>query len=127
MEYGVDNISDSGAAVDFTTAINWLTTISPSNRGDGIPDGNYVRCTTALPCDVPTLMSAVAVKVYVLIRSENTTPGYTDSKVYCLSSSGCPAGEIPSRSLGPFNDGFKRHLFTQTVRLTNISARRETP
>lgn len=127
VEYGVDNISDSGAAVDFTTAINWLTTTSPSNRGDGIPDGNYVRCTTALPCDVPTLMSAVAVKVYVLIRSENTTPGYTDSKVYCLSSSGCPAGEMPSRSLGPFNDGFKRHLFTQTVRLTNISARRETP
>jgi type IV pilus assembly protein PilW len=30
-------------------------------------------------------------------------------------------------AVGPFNDGYKRHLFTQTIRLTNISMRRETP
>lgn len=127
VEYGVDNLGDSGAAVDFTSVINWASVTSPTNRGDGTPDGSYVRCTTAIPCTVAQLMNTVAVKVYVLIRSENTTAGYTDSKVYCLSSSGCPAGESPSRTLGPFGDGYKRHLFTQTVRLNNISARRETP
>jgi len=127
VEYGVDNLSDSGAAVDFTAAINWASVTSPTNRGDGSPDGSYVRCTTAAACTVAQLMNTVAVKIYVLIRSENTTPGYTDSKVYCLSSTGCPAGDSPSRTLGPFNDGFKRHLFTQTVRLNNISSRRETP
>lgn len=120
VEFGIDNVSDSGAAVDFTTAISWADTAnltSPRNRGDGTPDGNYVRCTTAVPCTVAQLMNAVAVKLYVLVRSEKTTPGYTDTKTY----------EMGSTTLGPFNDAYKRHLFTQTVRLTNISARRETP
>ena len=127
VEYGVDNLSDSGAAVDYTAAVNWASATSPSNRGDGTPDGSYVRCTTATPCTMAQLMNTVAIKLYVLIRSEVATSGYVDSKVYCLSSSGCPTGESPSRVLGPFNDGFKRHLFAQTVRLNNISTRRETP
>ncbi|OGB08032.1 MAG: hypothetical protein A3E79_18250 [Burkholderiales bacterium RIFCSPHIGHO2_12_FULL_61_11] len=120
VEYGIDNISDSGEAVDFTTAINWAdpaNLTSPRNRGDGIPDNAYVRCTTAAPCTADQLMNAVAVKLYVLVRSEKTTPGYTDTKKY----------EMGSTTLGPFNDAYKRHLFTQTVRLTNLSARRETP
>lgn len=124
VEFGIDNVSDSGAAVDFTSAISWANTAnltSPTNRGDGIPDGNYVRCTTAVPCTTAQLMNAVAVKLYVLVRSEKTTPGYTDTKTYQMSSTG------GSTTLGPFNDAYQRHLFTQTVRLTNISARRETP
>jgi len=120
VEYGIDNISDSGEAVNFTAAINWVDTTnltSPRNRGDGIPDGNYIRCTTATPCTAAQLVNVVAVKLYVLVRSEQKTPGYTDSKTYNLGST----------SLGPFNDAYKRHLFTQTVRLTNVSSRRETP
>lgn len=120
VEFGIDNISDSGEAVNFTTAINWVdpaNLTSPRNRGDGIPDNAYVRCTTATPCTADQLMNAVAVKLYVLVRSEKATPGYSDTKTY----------EMGSTTLGPFNDAYKRHLFTQTVRLTNISARRETP
>ena len=125
VELGLDTVSDSGGPVTFSTAITWAdpaNLTSPTNRGDGVPD-SYVRCTTASPCTVAQLMNAVAVKIYVLVRSENQTPGYTDTKSYCLASS-CPtAGD----RIGPFNDSFKRHLFTQTVRLTNVSARRETP
>lgn len=120
VEFGIDNISDSGEAVDFTTAVNWFdpaNLTSPRNRGDGTPDNAYVHCTTAIPCTATKLMNAVAVKLYVLVRSEKTTPGYTDTKKY----------EMGSTTLGPFDDAYKRHLFTQTVRLTNISARRETP
>ena len=62
-------------------------------------------------------MNLVAVKLYVLVRSDVVTPGYTDVKTYNLGST----------TLGPFNDGFKRHLFTQTIRLVNVSTRRETP
>jgi type IV pilus assembly protein PilW len=29
--------------------------------------------------------------------------------------------------MGPFNDGFKRHLYVSTIRLPNIAGRRETP
>ncbi|MDO8440522.1 MAG: PilW family protein [Polaromonas sp.] len=120
VEYGIDNISDSGEAVDFAEEVKWADPVnltSPRNRGDGIPDNAYVRCTTAAPCTADQLMNAVAVKLYVLVRSEKATPGYTDTKKY----------EMGSTTLGPFNDAYKRHLFTQTVRLTNISGRRETP
>ncbi len=120
VEYGIDNVSDSGEAVNLTSVVLWADNknlISPRNRGDGIPDGNYIRCTTATPCTAAQLVNAVAVKLYVLVRSEQKTPGYTDSKTYNLGST----------SLGPFSDAYKRHLFTQTVRLTNVSSRRETP
>ena len=101
-------------------AITWgdsSTKLSPTNRGDGVPDGAYIRCTTAVPCTVAQLANVVALKLYVLVRSDLASPGYADVKTYAMGST----------SLGPFNDGFKRHLFTQTVRMTNISSRRETP
>lgn len=125
VELGLDTVSDSGGAVTFTSAVSWADSTnltSPTNRGDGIPD-SYVHCTTASPCTAAQLMNAVAAKIYVLVRSENPTPGYTDTKSYCLASS-CPTA---ADKTGPFNDSFKRHLYAQTVRLTNVSARRETP
>lgn len=125
IELGIDNVSDAGTPVNFAAGPGWvdLTDLkSPANRGDGIPD-TYVRCTVAAPCTAAQLMNAVAVKLYVLVRSENRTPGYTDTKTYCLASS-CPTA---ADRMGPFNDGYKRHLFSQTVRLVNVSARRETP
>ncbi len=120
VEFGVDSLSDSGAAVNHAAAINWANAnikTSPTNRGDGIPEGAYVRCTTAAPCTVAQLANAVAVKIYVLIRADNITPGYVDNKTYTLGST----------TLGPFNDNYKRHLFQQTIRLQNVSSRRETP
>lgn len=120
VEFGVDNVSDSGVAVDFTSAIAWANAnnlTSPTNRGDGIPDGDFVRCTTATPCTAAQLTNTTVIKLFVLVRSDTPTPGYTDTKTYVMGSS----------SLGPFNDQYKRHLFTQSIRLTNISSRRETP
>ena len=124
VEYGRDNVSDAGTGVNFGVAVAWADTAnlnSPTNRGDGIPDGAYIRCGPG-GCSAADLMNVVALKIYALVRSETTTPGYTDTKKYCLASACAPADLI-----GPFNDGYKRHVFTQTIRLTNISARRETP
>lgn len=120
VELGVDSLSETGAAVDYSAAINWADPAAhqiPTNRGDGIPDGNFVRCTTASPCSANTLTNVVAVKLHLLVRTLTATPGYTDTKTYSLGPT----------TLGPFNDGFKRHVFSSTVRLVNISARRETP
>lgn len=120
VEYGVDDLSDSGAAVNFGATIAWANPsnkTSPTNRGDGISDGTYVRCTTGTPCTVAQLSNVVAVKLYALARSEQKTPGYLDTKTYNLGST----------TLGPFNDEYKRHLFMQTIRLTNVASRRETP
>jgi len=121
VEYGIDSKSRSGADADHSSTIVWLDAAktTPTNRGDGVPDGAYVRCTTATPCTVAQLMNVVAVKIYVLVRSSDSaaSAGYRDTKTYNLGST----------TLGPFNDGYKRHVFSQTMRLMNVASRRETP
>jgi Tfp pilus assembly protein PilW len=141
IEYGIDYLSDSGVDVindaspanRYTAAVLWgaVNPASAINRGDGFPD-TYVTCPPAtvaavnvtganIPlanvCTVAQLTNVVTVKLYVLARSRDKSPGYTDSKTYKLGSA----------TLGPFNDGYKRHVFSTTVRLTNVSGRRETP
>lgn len=123
VEYGIDDTSDTGENVDNSVAIVWLNPdnyVSPRNRGDGIPDRwvdeSGVTCTGAGIglCDAANV---VAVRIHVLARNEKATAGYTDNKTYQL-------GNI---TMGPFGDGFKRHVFSSTVRLANPSGRRETP
>ncbi len=119
IEFGVDNLSKTGALVDYTAAVNWqdpLARTTPTNRGDGVPDGNYIRCSPT--CSAANLMNVTSAKIYVLARSREASPNYTDTKTYTLGSAG---------AVGPFNDHFKRHVFTATVRLTNISGRRISP
>ena len=96
----------------------------PTNRGDGAPD-RFMRCTTAVPCSADQLRNAVATKLFLLVRNSEPTPGYVDAKTYCLASRA--ADDSCPDTAGPFNDGYKRHLFSTTVRLTSISGRRETP
>ena len=128
VEFGVDNISETGIDVisdpapanRYTSAILWANPANQNaatNRGDGVPDGDFIRCTTASPCTFARLSNVVAVKLYVLARTDKISPGYTDTKTYTLGST----------TLGPFNDKYKRHVFSTTVRLTSISGRRETP
>lgn len=125
VEIGIDDTSRTGELVDNSAAIDWL--VDPDdplaknvarNRGDGIPDGDFVRCTAATPCTAEQLTNATAVRVYVLARSREPTTGYTDTKEYQLGASG---------AVGPFNDGFKRHVYATTTRLINVSGRRERP
>jgi type IV pilus assembly protein PilW len=119
VELGVDSLSETDAAVQHDTAITWADPDfkdAATNRGDGVPDGNFVRCPAA-GCTLAELRNVVVVKLYVLVRNLQTTPGYSDQKTYNLGAD----------TVGPFNDGFKRHVFTSTVRLNNVSGRRETP
>jgi type IV pilus assembly protein PilW len=122
VELGIDSTSDTGANVVYSQAVTWTDpTIknSPSNRGDGTPDGAFVRCTAAgvAPCTAAALTNVVAAKLHVLVRNTSSARDYVDSKTYALGTT----------SLGPFNDGFKRHVYSITSRLTNISGRRQTP
>ncbi|MCG2592857.1 PilW family protein [Ramlibacter sp. XY19] len=138
VEFGIDAKSDTNEDVVPTAAVNWSNAAvktSPRNRGDGIPEGNFLRCTQVTPCTAAQMMNAVAVKVYVLVRAESTSPGYTDVKTYkmgsadtnCTSAANADASAACAPLLGPFNDGYRRHLFTQTFRLVNVAGRRETP
>lgn len=103
VEYGIDTLGRNGLP------------ISASNPGDGSAD-EYVSCPAA-GCTKDQLANIVAAKIYVLARNLEVTPGYTDSKAYKLGGTDIPAAD----------DGYKRHVFSTTVRLVNVSARREAP
>lgn len=124
IELGIDDLSKTGAAVDYGAAINWAdpdNKVTPTNRGDGVPDGDYVRCDPDCATDeltVAELMNVTSARIYVLARSREASPNYTDSKTYTLGLAG---------DVGPFDDHFKRHVFTTTVRLPNVAGRRMTP
>ena len=99
FDYGVDSAP---------AALNGFTGLP----GDGSPDA-YVAAP--LLAEWP---SVVSVRVSLISRSLSRSPGYTDAKTYDLGTAG---------TVGPFNDAFRRHLFTSAVRLANISGRREIP
>lgn len=145
VEVGVDNISDDGtnivtgvkgaspanADLRYTAAIKWANSenlISPVNRGDGIPD-DYVRCS-ATGCAVTELMNAVTLKIYVLARAEDATTDYSDNKTYSLGSANTMCSTTSTDggcTLKVLQANIKRHVFTSTIRLNNVSGRRETP
>ena len=104
--YGIDNVGANGAPVNYAGAVN---------RGDGVPD-EYRSCGAG-GCSAFDLANVVAVRIAVLARSTEPSPGHSDTKVYRLGND----------DVGPFNDNIKRHVFTTTVRLTNPAGRREAP
>lgn len=59
----------------------------------------------------------VAVRVWLLARNVDPTLGYTDVRTY----------RIPGLDDYTPSDGFKRQLYTSTVRLNNVAGRRESP
>lgn len=132
VELGIDDVSKTGAAVNYAQAVTFAGTddrSDPINRGDGVPD-RFVRCPAA-GCPVDELRNVVAVKLFLLVRNLQVTPGYSDPKEYCLESPELDAAAACSADALFQPDAeerkFKRHLFSSTVRLVNVSGRRETP
>lgn len=130
VQLGIDNLTKpltsgvTGSTLtssSFTFAVSWASTTqyyTPTNRGDGNAD-TFVTCSDAsAPCsDVFNLANAVAVKIDVLMRASSKTPSFTDGRTYTVGGS----------TMGPYSDGYKRHVFGQTIRLNNVSMRREVP
>lgn len=82
---------------------------------DGIAD-SYSSCSA---CTIADWSRVVTVKLYVIARNIEKTPGYTDiNKTYTLGLAG---------AFGPFTDSYKRRVYTQVVRLTNPASRKEVP
>lgn len=125
--YGIDSKSKGGTAENYTAPVAWVNPynkVTPTNRGDGVAEGAYVNAA-GVTCTAPTnglpdtcpAANVVAVRIYVLARNLETTPGYTDTKTYQL-------GDL---TVAPFNDHYKRHVYSTTVRLVNPAGRRDTP
>lgn len=123
VELGLDTISSTGEAVDYTQPVTWVDASNrtqPRNRGDGSPDGAFVHCSATTPCTADQLINVVAVKLYVLARSTAQTPSYTDTHSYTLG------GATPITP-EPADQHYRRHLFSTSVRLNNVAGRRDTP
>lgn len=99
VEYGIDDAPVYPVANPFTG----------QSVGDGVPD-RYVDAPSAV--DWPNV---VTVKLFLLARNTEPSQGYTDTKTYDLGLAGAvtPGG------------AFKRHVFTSTTQVKNMSQRRE--
>ncbi len=126
--YGIDSVAKGGVTVNYTQPVTWVNPyhkVTPTNRGDGVPEGDYVNasgvvCNGATNGTLPdrcTASNVVAAQIFVLARSLESTPGYTDTKTYQL-------GDL---EMTPLDKRFKRHVFATTVRLVNPAGRRDTP
>ncbi|ANA32854.1 hypothetical protein R82526_00062 [Ralstonia mannitolilytica] len=60
--------------------------------------------------------NVTAVRVSVLARTLGMAPGWKDTRSYDLGR---------STTSGPFNDGYKRHVYAQLVRVANVAGPRE--
>ena len=79
---------------------------------DGAPNGLDSSGDTMTLANWPNVMS---MRISLLARSPETTPGYTDLKTYSMGAVGSTVAA---------KDGYKRHVFVQSVRLVNPSGRR---
>ncbi len=86
------------------------------DNGDGTPD-RYISCAACTLADFSNIVSA---KINILARNQNPTTGWNENKTYSL-------GDTFGTVTPPSNDSYKRHAFTQLVRLVNPAGRRETP
>lgn len=125
-------LSSSGGVANFTTVPlvegieNMQIDYGFDASGDGAPDC-YVKdippaspptaadCSTA-PTAVGDWVGVMALRVHLLARNNERSAGYKDDKTYNLGLHGSTLAA---------NDSFKRHVFSQTIRLVNPSARRD--
>lgn len=87
-------------------------------NNDGVPD-EYV----ANPITAARWMNVVTTQFFVLARNLETSPSYSDGKTYTLGKDSTGA----AITVGPFNDGYRRHVYSSLVRIMNPAGRRETP
>ena len=95
--------------------------------GDGVPD-TWIGLNAGTGLAEASAAAAagwgqvVAVRLSLVSRNTEATPGHIDRGVYPLGLRGQVAA-----SVGPFNDTFKRRSATGTVRLHTVAGLREAP
>ncbi|CAL94794.1 putative type 4 pilus biogenesis protein [Azoarcus olearius] len=78
-------------------------------NGDGAPDE-----FRDAPSSAAEWANVMGVKVWILARAPETTRGYKDEKTYTLGA----------KTSGPFNDEYKRHVFSTYIEFTTPAGRR---
>lgn len=86
---------------------------------DGAPDGPFVSTAPA----VASWADLVAIRVHILVRNLETSPGHNDTKTYAMGYMNGASAQTVTPAAGTL--GYKRRLFSQLIRLVNPSARRD--
>ncbi|HUR90361.1 MAG TPA: PilW family protein [Ramlibacter sp.] len=113
-------LTNSGGATSFTTVSmaegieNMQVDYGVDTNADGMPDSYLGAASITTSAGWASVMTA---RIYLLTRASETTPGYSDAgRTYSLGSYG-------TTSAAAGETGYRRHLFTQTVRFVNPAGR----
>jgi type IV pilus assembly protein PilW len=110
IEYGIDTTNDGSADVYSAS-----------------PD-IYQSCSdSTTPTCVGYWTSVVAAKVFVLSRNIDSSAGHSDAKTYVMGKQATVSGQGDDKTVGPFNDAYKRSVFQEVVKLNNPASRRYVP
>jgi type IV pilus assembly protein PilW len=104
VDYGNDTDGD-GAADGVDQDSSACNVIAANAACTGAPLPSYT------PVDWGNVMT---VKIHLLARNTETTPGYSDTKSYAMGTASAAAT----------SDAYRRHVFVQSVRVVNPSSRR---
>ena len=102
-DFGIDNRARCGLAAD------------PNEDKNGVADCE-VMCTTAAPCSAVDFSNVMTVRVNLIARNAEPSPGYSDDKTYYKGLAGYTTAT---------NDRYRRHAYSALVRLNNVAMRRE--
>lgn len=116
VDYGVDGDNNSDGIMD---DINGDGVVDTGDL-DGAADSYSATCNAcASPANWAKYWSnVVSVRISIVARNQDKTTGWIDTKTYSLGLAG---------TVGPSNDNYKRHAYTQLVRLVNPAGRKELP
>lgn len=96
--------------------------------GDGAPDSyaanpsDFPKGACAGACPITNWLNVVTVRIHLLARNLETSPGFTDAKTYQLGNDidGNPVEVTPGLA-------FRRHVYSSLVRVANVAGRRDKP
>lgn len=94
--------------------------LDTSGGDQGAPD-SFVT----LPGTAAAWRQVTTLRVNLLARNTEASSGYSDTRTYVLGKKLDGTGASVDNSFGPFSDGFRRHVYTSTIRLINVAGRLE--
>lgn len=115
FDYGVDYLpaepSQDGSPDCYISnpSVTDATVAPLSSEIASCPGGNWAVAAA-------NWANVTTVRLNVLAQNTETTGGYNNDRTYDLGLAG---------TVGPFNDAYKRHVYTGLVRVVNTSGRRE--
>lgn len=92
---------------------NFQVEYGVDSDNDGGPNGSFLE----IPAATADWQNVMAVRLYILARNTQPSPGYVDNKSYTLGATTVSAP----------GDNYRRHLYTAVVRVKNQSERRDSP